>query len=149
MPEFYRRQICAALAGLAVADVARAQPAKLLMITEQMEFDIYFPPQTSYLTPDGLAALKKASDYILATYTPDLTQAHVVIVGYADASDAPSDLIKLSEARAKHVADALVAAGVKPDIIAVDWKGDTEPSDILNGMDKASANRHVGIFPAY
>jgi outer membrane protein OmpA-like peptidoglycan-associated protein len=48
------------------------------------------------------------------------------VVGYTDTSGSVAYNVRLSERRAKVVADALVALGVSQSILSVDWKGKTD-----------------------
>ena len=49
----------------------------------------------------------------------------VTVVGYTDTSGSAAYNIRLSERRAKAVADALVGMGVAQTALSVDWKGKT------------------------
>jgi OOP family OmpA-OmpF porin len=52
---------------------------------------------------------------------------------------------KLSERRAKAVADALVGAGVQATTLAVDWKGESEPAVATGDGVKEPLNRRSTI----
>ena len=50
----------------------------------------------------------------------------VIVVGHTDTSGSPAYNVRLSERRAKAVADALVGLGVGAGTLQVDWKGETQ-----------------------
>jgi outer membrane protein OmpA-like peptidoglycan-associated protein len=50
----------------------------------------------------------------------------VIVVGHTDTSGSPAYNVRLSERRAKAVADALVGQGVGAGALQVDWKGETQ-----------------------
>ena len=64
--------------------------------------------------------------------------APVTVLGYTDSAGAPDADIRLSQARARHVADALAAGGVAPARIARAGRGQT-------GEDPGVASRRVEI----
>jgi outer membrane protein OmpA-like peptidoglycan-associated protein len=49
-----------------------------------------------------------------------------VVVGHTDSSGSNAYNVRLSERRAKAVADALVGQGVGQSALQVDWKGETQ-----------------------
>ena len=62
----------------------------------------------------------------LVEYMEKNPAAKVNVTGYADKETGnPVINLKLSEARAKNVAEALKAKGISSDRIAIDFKGDT------------------------
>jgi outer membrane protein OmpA-like peptidoglycan-associated protein len=63
-----------------------------------------------------------------ATYANEGHATQVVVVGHTDLSGSPAYNVRLSERRAKAVADALVGLGVPGTALSVDWKGETAPA---------------------
>jgi outer membrane protein OmpA-like peptidoglycan-associated protein len=63
-----------------------------------------------------------------ATYASGGNATRVVVVGHADLSGSPAYNVRLSERRAKAVADALVGLGVNQGALQVDWKGESQPA---------------------
>jgi outer membrane protein OmpA-like peptidoglycan-associated protein len=85
------------------------------------QFIVYFPFDKYILTPEAQAVVQEASDYA-KTGTP----TSVVVVGYTDTSGSDAYNMRLSEKRAKAVADALVGLGVDQSKLQVDWKGEKD-----------------------
>jgi OOP family OmpA-OmpF porin len=50
----------------------------------------------------------------------------VIVVGHTDTSGSAAYNVRLSERRAKAVADALVGLGVGQQALQVDWKGESQ-----------------------
>ena len=82
---------------------------------------MYFPFDKYILTPEAQTVVQAAADYA-RTGTP----TSVVIVGHTDTSGSDAYNLRLSERRAKAVADALVGAGVGQSSLQVDWKGEKD-----------------------
>ncbi len=82
---------------------------------------VYFPFDQSVLTTDAQAVVQAAANYALQGGATRL-----VVVGHTDASGSVKYNLRLSERRAKVVADALVGLGVAKEKLAVDWKGKTD-----------------------
>lgn len=117
-----------------------------------------FEPNSSVLTPKA----RKAYGEIADQYKPDVLavnadantktsvinaakQRKVLIVGHADESGDPAKLAKLSEARAKAVAEVFAAHGVSASNIYYQGAGNTLPV-ASNATEKGSAeNRRVQI----
>ena len=64
--------------------------------------------------------VQEAANYAAAGHATKVT-----VVGYTDTSGSAAYNIRLSERRAKAVADALVGMGVAQTALSVDWKGKT------------------------
>ena len=60
-----------------------------------------------------------------ANYSSAGHATKVTVVGYTDTSGSVAYNVRLSERRAKAVADALVGMGVAQTTLSVDWKGKT------------------------
>ena len=86
------------------------------------EFIVYFPFDQFVLTPDAQNVVRQAADYSRT----GRGATRIVIVGHTDSSGPPAYNTRLSERRAKAVADGLVGAGVNQGIVQVDWKGESQ-----------------------
>ncbi len=82
---------------------------------------VYFPWDKSILVSDAQSVVQSA-----ATDATSHNATGVAVVGYTDTSGSVKYNIRLSERRAKTVADALVGLGVSKTILSVDWKGKTD-----------------------
>ena len=80
-----------------------------------------------------------------ANYARNGNAARVVVVGHADTSGSQAYNVRLSERRAKAVADALVGAGVNQTSLSVDWKGETMPAVATGDGVKEPLNRRSTI----
>ncbi|MHB8284188.1 MAG: OmpA family protein [Caulobacteraceae bacterium] len=85
------------------------------------EFVVYFPFDQSILTSDAQAVVQQA-----AQYAQQNGSAQVAIVGHTDTSGSVRYNLRLSERRAKAVADALVGLGVQQTGLNVSWVGKTD-----------------------
>ena len=90
-------------------------------MAEAKQFVVYFPFDQSVLTTDAQAVVQAAANYALQGHA-----THLVVVGHTDTSGSVKYNVRLSERRAKVVADSLVGLGVGKDAIAVDWKGKSD-----------------------
>jgi outer membrane protein OmpA-like peptidoglycan-associated protein len=82
---------------------------------------VYFPFDQYILTPEAQQVVQEA-----AKYANEGHATKVLVVGHTDTSGSPEYNLRLSERRAKAVADALVGLGVNQSAVAVDWKGETD-----------------------
>ena len=82
---------------------------------------VYFPFDQYVLTPEAQTVVQEA-----ANYASSGKATQVVVVGHADTSGSLRYNQRLSERRAKAVADALVGLGVNQSTLTVDWKGETD-----------------------
>ncbi|MEO8115504.1 MAG: OmpA family protein, partial [Phenylobacterium sp.] len=82
---------------------------------------VYFPFDQYVLTPEAQTVVSEAAQYAQAGGA-----TRVVVVGHTDSSGSPAYNVRLSERRAKAVADALVGLGVNQTALSVDWKGEKE-----------------------
>ena len=92
------------------------------------------------LTPEAQAVISEASNY---AKSGNATQ--VVVVGHADTSGSAAYNVRLSERRAKAVADALVGSGLDQAKLSVDWKGETQPAVQTGDGVKEPLNRRSTI----
>jgi len=82
---------------------------------------VYFPFDQYVLTPEAQSVVQEA-----AKYANDGHATRLVVVGHTDTSGSVQYNMRLSERRAKAVADALVGLGVPQSVLNVDWKGKTD-----------------------
>jgi len=80
-----------------------------------------------------------------AQYAAQGNATQVVVVGHTDTSGSVRYNQRLSERRAKAVADALVGLGVNQSLLQVDWKGETEPAVATGDGVKEPLNRRSTI----
>jgi len=81
---------------------------------------VYFPFDPSTLTADAQAVVQQAAQ--AAQQTP----VSISVVGHTDTSGSVPYNLRLSERRAKAVADALVGLGVTQSRLNVSWVGKTD-----------------------
>jgi len=82
---------------------------------------VYFPWDQYILTPEAQTVVQAASGYATSNHA-----ARILVVGHTDTSGSAAYNIRLSERRAKIVADGMVADGVPSSVLQVDWKGKTD-----------------------
>jgi outer membrane protein OmpA-like peptidoglycan-associated protein len=87
---------------------------------EVQNFVVYFPFDRSTLTTDAQAVVQQAA---LAAQKAPVT---IAVVGHTDTSGSVPYNLRLSERRAKAVADALVGLGVSQSNLNVSWVGKTD-----------------------
>ncbi len=85
------------------------------------DFVVYFPFDQYVLTPEAQSVVQQA-----AQYANDGHATRIVVVGHTDTSGSVKYNLRLSERRAKAVADAMVGLGVAQDVMKVDWVGKTD-----------------------
>ncbi|HEY9218773.1 MAG TPA: OmpA family protein, partial [Phenylobacterium sp.] len=107
---------------------------------EARQFIVYFPFDQYVLTPEAQTVVQQAADY-----ARNGNATRVVVVGHADTSGSQAYNVRLSERRAKAVADGLVAAGVAQTALNVDWRGETEPAVPTGDGVKEPLNRRSTI----
>jgi len=110
------------------------------MAYEAREFVVYFPFDQYVLTPEAQTVVQQAADYARSG-----NATRVVVVGHADTSGSAAYNVRLSERRAKAVADALVGLGVAQTNLAVDWKGESQPAVATGDGVKEPLNRRATI----
>jgi outer membrane protein OmpA-like peptidoglycan-associated protein len=101
---------------------------------------VYFPFDQSTLTTDAQAVVQQA-----AQYASSGAATAVTVIGHADTSGSVAYNQRLSERRAKAVADALVGLGVNQGVMQVDWKGETTPAVATGDGVKEPLNRRTTI----
>lgn len=101
--------------------VKQEPPQQQQAAVEPMKQDIFFALNSTRIQNDQ--QVKIAS---LVEYLGKYPTAKVTVTGYADVNTGNAKInSRLSEARAKNVAEALKAKGIAADRIIVDFKGDT------------------------
>ena len=101
---------------------------------------VYFPFDKSFLTTDAQAVVQQA-----AQYASSGAATQVIVVGHTDTSGSVAYNLRLSERRAKVVADALVGLGVGQSVLSVDWKGKADPAVATGDGVKEPLNRRSTI----
>jgi OmpA-OmpF porin, OOP family len=107
---------------------------------EAKQFIVYFPFDQYVLTPEAQTVVQEA-----ATYATSGNATRVIVVGHTDTSGSAAYNVRLSERRAKAVADALVGLGVGQQTLQVDWKGETQPAVPTGDGVKEPLNRRSTI----
>jgi len=69
----------------------------------------------------------------------------IVVVGHTDSSGSPAYNTRLSERRAKAVADGLVSNGVAQTLVQVDWKGEGQLAVPTGDGVKEPLNRRATV----
>ncbi len=92
------------------------------------------------ITPEAQAVITDAANYARSG-----NATRVVVVGHADTSGSLAYNVRLSERRAKAVADALVGSGINSTALSVDWKGETMPAVATGDGVKEPLNRRSTI----
>jgi OOP family OmpA-OmpF porin len=118
----------------AIAEVERA------LTKEGEAYLVFFAWDQDNLTPVALAVL----DQVEADYTRG-RPSKVVVAGYADRSGSEAYNEKLSERRAKNVAQALVQRGLPEQVLEVEWFGERHPRVPTPDGQKEPRNRRVEI----
>jgi len=83
-------------------------------------FVVYFPFDRSTLTPDAQAVVQQAAQAV------QQSPVTISVVGHTDTSGSVAYNLRLSERRAKAVADALIGLGVAQSNLNVSWVGKTD-----------------------
>jgi OOP family OmpA-OmpF porin len=100
-------------------------------------YTLYFEYRSAVIAPDQMPAIDAA---IAAARAGG--QSHIVVVGHSDSAE---DSEKLSLARARAVAHALVSDGARPESIATSGLGKTDPAVETADHVKEAKNRRVVI----
>ena len=103
------------------APVVKQEPQQQKAVIEPMKQNIFFALNSTRIQNDQQAKIASLVEYLKQYPT-----AKVTVTGYADVNTGNAKInSRLSEARAKNVAEALRAKGIAADRITVDFKGDT------------------------
>ena len=84
-------------------------------------YGILFDTNRTELKPESLVTIAEIAKLLNAE-----PKRRLIVVGHTDSSGSPAYNVRLSERRAKAVADSLVAQGVGAGSLQVDWKGETQ-----------------------
>jgi outer membrane protein OmpA-like peptidoglycan-associated protein len=101
---------------------------------------VYFPFDQAVLTPEAQTVVQEAAAYANGGHA-----TRIVVVGYTDTSGSPKYNVRLSERRAKAVADALVTQGVAQTALSVDWKGESNLAVATPDGVKEPLNRRATV----
>jgi outer membrane protein OmpA-like peptidoglycan-associated protein len=115
-------------------------PAPVAERPVNREFIVYFPFDQSVLTPEAQTVVQEA-----ASYAQQGAATQVQVVGHADTSGSAAYNIRLSERRARAVADAMVGLGVNPATITADWRGEANPAVATGDGVKEPLNRRSTV----
>jgi OmpA-OmpF porin, OOP family len=99
----------------------------------------------------GSATIDPASMELISTLAKAITACagtHVEVAGHTDATGNPASNQTLSEARAKSVADAMVAQGVPADRVTPKGYGSTKPMIAETSRAANAANRRIEFVVA-
>jgi outer membrane protein OmpA-like peptidoglycan-associated protein len=109
-------------------------------VAEAKEFIVYFPFDQFSLTTEAQAVVQQAADY---SKMGNATK--IVVVGHTDTSGSVKYNLRLSERRAKAVADSLVASGVPQTVLSVSWTGKSDLAVQTGDGVKEPLNRRATI----
>jgi membrane fusion protein (multidrug efflux system) len=114
----------------AVASKTDAKAPPHSVANNALPASVYFARGSAALTPNANAALRAIGNALIGVpYVVEIT-------GYADANGQAAKNRALAEQRAEAVRDALMAAGVKADLVRV-----ANPADVIGGTDPERARR--------
>jgi OOP family OmpA-OmpF porin len=108
---------------------------------EPERFVVYFPFDRDDLTPAAHGVIRAA-----AAYEARNGHGHVIIVGHTDTSGSEGYNEPLSERRARVVRGALVAEGVDPGAVQMDWRGERDLAVQTGPNVKEALNRRTTIL---
>ncbi len=101
--------------------VEQPTPKEVVAVVEPMKQNVFFALNSARIQDDQLAKINSLVDYL-----KQYPNAKVDITGYADKGTGTAKInMKLSQARANNVAEALVSKGISTDRITIGAKGDT------------------------
>ena len=101
--------------------VEQSKPKEDKIVVEPMKQNIFFALNSARIQDEQQQKISSLVEYLEKN-----PAAKICITGYADVNTGNATInFKLSEARAKNVAEALKSKGIAADRIKVDFKGDT------------------------
>ncbi|ESQ75729.1 OmpA family protein [Asticcacaulis sp. AC402] len=104
------------------------------------DFTVYFPFDSATPSADGQAVISAA-----ASQARSQPGTPVTVTGHADTSGGAPYNIKLSQNRARMVAEGLIQLGVPASVVNTDWKGETQPAVPTGNGIKNAENRRATI----
>jgi len=139
-PEFFKEEAKPAVKPEVKPAVEAPKPPVVLAKKITLNADTYFDFDKSNLKADG----KKALDGLVAEMKIDQVE-QIIVVGHTDSIGTDAYNQKLSDRRAKTVADYLVSKGVPATKIKASGKGESQP--IADNKTKAgrAKNRRVEV----
>jgi outer membrane protein OmpA-like peptidoglycan-associated protein len=137
--------LAATAATLLFATVASAQtigacPPRLGGTPHPGPYNVYFDFGKAALDAQQTAEVRKR-----AKQARDIFVSQICLVGYADKVGDPAANKRLGLARARHVADLLVADGFAADKIVMDTGGEAYGRFTFGDVDRNKADRRVSI----
>ena len=105
------------------------------------DFVVYFGSGSADFDAEAERLLKDAGEYIVGS-----GPVRVSIVGFADRAGDASYNDRLSERRARAVADRLILLGVDTSWLSVEWKGEREPQAPTDDGQGEVLNRRVLVM---
>ena len=126
--------------GLRYSFASPPPPPPVVDTPVAREFVVYFPFDQSVLTPEAQTVVQEA-----ASYAQSGNATQIQVVGHADTSGSAAYNVRLSERRARAVADAMVGLGVNPAGITADWRGETQPAVSTGDGVREPLNRRTSI----
>ena len=109
-------------------------------MAQQGSYVVLFPFDQSTLDAGARATISSAAEEFKRTGS-----ANISVQGHTDTSGSNAYNQRLSERRAKAVADALVGLGVNQGALSVDWKGETQPAVQTGDGVKEPLNRRSTV----
>lgn len=107
-------------------------PAVVEVVNVLIPRSILFPFDNATISPNQEYKLTEIADFVKETNTP------IIVIGSSDTTGNADYNLKLSERRAKAVADALVNEyGVSSDMITVEWEGATDQYGATKAWNRA------------
>ncbi len=135
-PEYFKEEVAQEVKPAVEAPKPPVVVAKMMTLnaTTYFDFDKY------NLKPEG----KKALDELISEMKLDQIE-QVIVVGHTDSIGTEEYNQKLSERRAKTVADYLISKGVPASKIKASGKGETQPIADNKTRDGRAKNRRVEV----
>lgn len=126
----YARDAAVALKAAGVKSIAIASQA----------FTVTFPSGSTLPSPGADAVLDKAAEAALAD-----KRARIVLGGHTDRNGSASANVRISEARARRIAQLLTSRGVDASRISTIGFGETYPRAVTPDGERSAENRRVEI----
>lgn len=124
-----------------VGDLSRGWKAWYVRDAEMRNFEfipVYFDHDKDDLKPEFEPYLKKMVKIVLSH-----TDLRIKIIGHTDSNGSDDYNVGLSQRRAERVRDFLIAQGLKPDRIIIEYRGEKDPAVSNETLEGKSLNRRV------